>query len=64
MCVRNKKWFHTILPGLSCRETVLDCIFVPAQGTFYVLDVMVINGHPLYDCDTNTRFDWGKSQVS
>jgi len=54
--------FKSVL-GLSCRETVLDCIFVPAQGTFYVLDVMVINGHPLYDCDTNTRFDWGKSQV-
>jgi len=49
--------------GYNYKETILDCIFVPAQGTFYVLDVMAINGHPLYDCDTVTRFDWGKQQV-
>jgi len=46
------------------KETILDCIFVPAQGTFYVLDVLVIRGHPMYDCDTVTRFDWGKQQIA
>jgi len=49
--------------GYKYKETILDCIFVPAQGTFYVLDVMTINGHPLYECDTVTRFEWGKQQV-
>jgi len=54
--------FKSLL-GYKYKETILDCIFVPAQGTFYVLDVMTINGHPLYECDTVTRFDWGKQQV-
>jgi len=49
------------------KLTVLDCIFVPSQGTggtLYILDVIVVNGHILYDCDTQMRFEWGKQQLA
>jgi len=55
--------FQSLL-GYNNKRTLLDCIFVPAQGTFYVLDVLVIKDHPLYDCDTVTRFEWGKQQIA
>ena len=45
------------------REMVLDTIFVPASGTFYVLDVMVFKGQHLYGCDTEFRFGWAKTQL-
>jgi len=48
----------------SDRTVVLDTIFVPATGTFYVLDVMVFNGQTFYDCDTDFRFDWGKTHLA
>ena len=43
--------------------TILDTIFDHANGTYYILDVMMLNGFAFYDCDTNFRFIWLKSKI-
>lgn len=51
--------FHSELPGgnpTSHKQyTILDCIYCAGMRTYYMLDVMIWNSHPVYDCDTEFR---------
>ena len=51
--------FQSGLPGGSrgCYSgiTVFDAIFCHQQATYFVLDVMVWNGHTLFECETEFR---------
>lgn len=72
-CMYNKygafiKTFHSMLPG-SCRSkkddlTVLDCVYVPDEKLFFILDVIVYNNLDLSDCEAEFRLFWieGKFQ--
>lgn len=59
--------FSSPLPGgsrsSSAGYTLLDCIFSEVDNTFYVLDVMCWNQHPVYECDTEFRFFWLESKL-
>ncbi|XP_054706628.1 snurportin-1-like [Uloborus diversus] len=58
--------FQSFIPGGSRQVqdvsggayTILDCIYVELTKTYYVLDVMCWNSHPLYDSETEFRFFW------
>lgn len=56
--------FPSHLPGGNRRQprgnnfTVLDCIFSEIERTYYVLDIMCWNGHPVFDSETEFRFYW------
>lgn len=62
--------FNSILPGGSSnkfqkrksKSTILDCVYVECEHTFYVLDVITWNGCTFYDCDTEFRFFWLKTR--
>ncbi|XP_054721415.1 snurportin-1-like [Uloborus diversus] len=51
--------FQSLIPGGSRKVqdasggayTILDCIYVELTKTYYVLDVMCWNSHPLYDSE-------------
>ena len=51
--------FQSGIPGGNRRcysgITVLDAIFCRDQSTYFVLDVMVWNGHALQECETEFR---------
>ncbi|XP_076220917.1 snurportin-1 [Nomia melanderi] len=60
--------FYSALPGGnpsghrgSC--TIIDCIWMKQQKTYYVLDVLAWSNQSLMDCDTEFRFFWLKSQL-
>ncbi|XP_039260419.2 snurportin-1-like [Styela clava] len=59
--------FTSGLPGgnklSSSGYTLLDCIFSEVDKTFYILDIMCWNQHPVYDCDTEFRFFWLNSKI-
>ena len=59
--------FASFLPGGSLETssgyTVLDCIFNTIEQTFYVLDIMCWNNHPVYDSETEFRFFWLASKL-
>ena len=40
------------------KYTILDCIYSEVLQTFFVLDLMCWNGHPIYDSETEFRFYW------
>lgn len=60
-CIRS---FPSHLPGGSRRKnryrcsTILDCLYNELEKTYYVLDIMCWNGHPIYDTETEFRFYW------
>ncbi|KZC10840.1 PREDICTED: snurportin-1 [Dufourea novaeangliae] len=60
--------FYSALPGGnpsghrgSC--TIIDCIWMKQQKTYYVLDVLAWSNQSLMNCDTEFRFFWLKSQL-
>ena len=59
--------FASYLPGgsreTSSGYTVLDCIYSATEQTFYVLDIMCWNNHPVYDSETEFRFYWLESKL-
>ncbi|XP_072038284.1 snurportin-1-like [Amphiura filiformis] len=46
------------------RYTILDCIYSEVTRTFFVLDIMCWNGHPIYDSETEFRFYWLHTKFS
>lgn len=64
------KTFSSLLPGghggryktKHNEYTLLDCIFSEVDRTFFVLDVLSWNGHPVVDSETEFRFFWLKSK--
>ena len=58
--------FASVLPGgsyeTSAGYTVLDCIYSQLEQTFYVLDIMCWNDHPVYNSETEFRFYWLESK--
>lgn len=71
-CMYNKygafiKTFRSMLPG-SCRSkrddlTVLDCVYVPNEKTFFILDVIVYNNLDLSECEAEFRLYWIEGKV-
>ncbi|XP_074651947.1 snurportin-1-like [Tubulanus polymorphus] len=64
--------FPSNLPGGSKRKgvkyteeesTILDCIYNDVTQTYYILDLMCWNGHPVYDSETEFRFFWLLSKM-
>lgn len=71
-CMYNKygaflKTFHSMLPGCgrSKRDdlTVLDCVYVPNEKVFFILDVIVYNSLDLSDCEAEFRLYWIEGKV-
>lgn len=71
-CMYNKygafiKTFHSMLPG-CCRSkrddlTVLDCVYIPNEKVFFILDVIVYNNLDLIDCEAEFRLYWIEGKV-
>ena len=65
------KCFPSNLPG-GCAKThrtandycILDCIYVETARTYFVLDLMCWNGHPVYDSDREFRSFWLKTKLA
>ncbi|UXI15442.1 E3 ubiquitin-protein ligase Nedd-4 [Sarcoptes scabiei] len=65
--------FQSLIPGGSrtwiekhnqkSKKSILDCIFVETEQTFYILDVIVWNGCSIFDCDTEFRFYWMHNNI-
>lgn len=63
--------FPSHLPG-GCRKrapkrteySILDCFYDSQASTYYILDLMCWNGHPIYDSETEFRFFWLRSKLS
>ena len=63
--------FPSNLPG-GCSKThrttsdycILDCIYVETVRTYFVLDLMCWNGHPVYDSDREFRSFWLKTKLA
>ena len=60
--------FYSALPGgnpsghrSSC--TIIDCVWLKQQKSYYVLDVLAWSNQSLVNCDTEFRFYWLKSQL-
>lgn len=47
-----------------CDCTILDCIYVSALDSFYVLDILYYGVQSLLDCDAEFRFFWLRSKFS
>uniref|UniRef100_A0A1D1ZPW4 Snurportin-1 n=1 Tax=Auxenochlorella protothecoides TaxID=3075 RepID=A0A1D1ZPW4_AUXPR len=63
--------FASALPGGSPETTrgedsycLLDCVHHVADATYYALDAMAWNGHPLYHCTTEFRAFWTASKLA
>lgn len=61
--------FHSALPGGNPTEhrgscTILDCLWLKEEKTYYVLDVLAWSNQSLLNCDTEFRFFWVKSQLN
>lgn len=66
-------YFESQIPGgsrfplknnIKTKNSVLDCIFVESEQTFYILDVIIWNGCSFYGCDTEFRFYWMHNNIS
>ena len=64
--------FPSLLPGgsfktskgvNSSKYTLLDCIYDETNRTFWVLDLMCLSGHPVYDTETEFRFFWMQTKL-
>ncbi|XP_015112783.1 snurportin-1 [Diachasma alloeum] len=60
--------FQSALPGGHADEmnrsyTLLDCIWVPKQKIYYVLDVLAWSTQPLLNCDAEFRRFWLQSKL-
>lgn len=54
--------FPSALP--TTRDvSLLDCIYLPSERRFVILDMMVWNGFVYYECDTDFRFVWAQTKV-
>lgn len=63
--------FASALPGGSPETTrgedsycLLDCVHHEADATYYALDAMAWNGHPLYHCTSEFRAFWTASKLA
>ncbi|XP_046828729.1 snurportin-1 [Vespa crabro] len=59
--------FQSVLPGGNSNEhhsrcTILDCIWMEKEKTYFVLDVLAWSNQSLLNCDTEFRFFWLKSK--
>lgn len=66
-------YFESQIPGgsrfplkhnIKTKNSILDCIFVESEQTFYILDVIIWNGCSFYGCDTEFRFYWMHNNIS
>ncbi|XP_033211824.1 snurportin-1 [Belonocnema kinseyi] len=60
--------FSSALPGGSNGEyksscSIIDCIWVAEEKTYYVLDVLAWASQPFVNCDAEFRFFWLKSKL-
>lgn len=60
--------FHSALPGGNPSEyrnscTIIDCLWMKQEKTYFVLDVLAWSNQSLLNCDTEFRFFWLKSQL-
>lgn len=66
--------FPSALPGGSFKTqrqrgnslssyTIVDCIYEEKSRTFWMIDLMCLNGRPIYDSDTEFRFFWLNSKL-
>ena len=59
----------SLLPGGNYVDAkdekicLLDCVFSQHNGTYYVIDVMMLNDQPFYECDTEFRFGYAKAKI-
>ena len=59
----------SLLPGGNYVDAkdekicLLDCVFSQQNGTYYVIDVMMLNDTPFYECDTEFRFGYAKAKI-
>ena len=57
-----EKRFPSNLPGgnykVAKNYSILDCIYHEVRRTFFVLDLMCWNSHPVYDSDVQFRQYW------
>ncbi|CAL7945863.1 unnamed protein product [Xylocopa violacea] len=68
---KRGKWlgkFHSALPGGNPSEhksncTILDCLWIKQQKTYYILDVIAWSNQSLINCDTEFRFFWLRSKL-
>ncbi|TRY61780.1 hypothetical protein TCAL_06254 [Tigriopus californicus] len=68
---RKVSQFPSALPGGNRRQrpphhmvTLLDCIYSPTGRCYYVLDVLVWNGHEYLGCESEFRFFWLKQKAA
>ena len=63
-----KKRFPSNLPGgnykIAKNYSILDCIYHEVLRTFFVLDLMCWNSHPVYDSDTEFRQYWLQTKLA
>lgn len=59
----NKKQRTDSSGSQSSSYSILDCIYNEMDKTYYILDVMCWNAHPLFDSETEFRFYWLDSKV-
>lgn len=58
--------FRSKLPGdhrLRQSKTMLDCIFIPESGEYFVLDVIAYAHQDMTQCETDFRFFWIRSKI-
>ena len=66
---RQLRSHPSLLPGgnyVTAKEnkvSLLDCIFSQHNGTYYVIDVMMLSDNPFYECDTEFRFGYAKAKL-
>ncbi|XP_043280803.1 snurportin-1 isoform X2 [Venturia canescens] len=61
--------FNSALPGGNSNEqnkscTILDCIWLAKEKTYYALDVLAWSNQPLLNCDAEFRLYWLKSKLA
>lgn len=68
---RKVSQFPSVLPGGNLRQksckrvtTLLDCIYSPQERCYYVLDVIMWNGHDYSGCESEFRFFWLKQKAA
>lgn len=66
--VKIVETFDSLLPGGSYRNrmasrSILDCIYVESESTFYVLDLIMWKGFDFIDCECECRFFMRNSRI-
>lgn len=62
--------FQSALPGGAQSQSnrkgssLLDAVYVEAEHTFYLLDLISLNGYPYLDCEAEFRFFWLQSRFA